>query len=70
MKIKYLSGYPGDTATFIKDDGLYMCELTCYQKNEWYINAMTGHWCLSDDGLELAEGELISTTATVIGEDD
>ncbi len=70
MLIPELNGNYGDTATFIKDDGRCSCELTCYQKNKWYISSMVGNWLLSDDGLELAEGDLVSTSASVIGEDD
>ena len=63
MKISELDSVPGDIALYIKDNGLYICRLVCYEPNEWYVEKMTGNWLISHDGLQIEDGRLISTTA-------
>lgn len=63
MKIPQLTGCPGDTAIYIKDKGIFMCQLRCLKDNSWFIEKMSGNWLLSDDGECIAEGILVETSA-------
>lgn len=61
MKLPNIEGKPGDTAVYIKDNGLCSLYFICYEDNEWFIEKFVGggDWHFSFDFSELLEGKLV-----------